>query len=35
VVNTTLGLLGRAEEVEETPGTTPAFEETPPEEGHS
>jgi transketolase len=35
VVNTTLGLLGRAEEVEETPGTTPAFEETSPEEGHS
>ncbi len=34
VVNTTLGLLERAERVEETPGT-PAFEPTPPEEGHS
>jgi len=34
VVNTTLGLLGRPEQMEETPGT-PAFEPTPPEEGHS
>jgi hypothetical protein len=34
VVNTALGLLERAEQVEETPGT-PAFEPTPPEEGHS
>ena len=34
VVNMTLGLLDRAEEQEETPGT-PAFEPTPPEEGHS
>lgn len=34
VTNTTLGLLGRAEEIEETPGT-PAIEPTPPEEGHS
>ena len=34
VVNTTLGLLERPEQVEETPGT-PAFEPTPPEEGHS
>jgi transketolase len=35
VVNTTLGLFGRAKEVEETSGTTPAFEQTAPEEGHS
>jgi transketolase len=35
VSDTTLGLLGRADEAEETPGTTPAFEETAPEEGHS
>jgi len=34
VANVTLGLLDRAEEQEETPGT-PAFEPTPPEEGHS
>jgi transketolase len=34
VANTTLELLGRPEEVEETPGT-PAFMHTPPEEGHS
>ncbi len=34
VVNNTLKLLGRAEQVEETPGT-PAFEPTAPEEGHS
>ena len=34
VVNTTLGILERSERVEETPGT-PAFEPTPPEEGHS
>ncbi|MDP8951882.1 MAG: transketolase [Actinomycetota bacterium] len=34
VVNTTLGLLERPEQVEEAPGT-PAFEPTPPEEGHS
>ncbi len=34
VANVALGLLDRAEEQEETPGT-PAFEPTPPEEGHS
>jgi transketolase len=34
VVNTTLKLLGRPEQVVETPGT-PAFEPTAPEEGHS
>jgi transketolase len=34
VANTTLGLLERPEQVEEIPGT-PAFEPTPPEEGHS
>jgi transketolase len=34
VANTTLGLLGRGERVEETPGT-PAFEDTHPAEGHS
>jgi transketolase len=34
VTNAALGLLERAERVEETPGT-PAFEPTPPEEGHS
>ncbi len=32
--NTTLGLLGRGEQVSETPGT-PAFEDTHPAEGHS
>jgi len=35
VANTTLGLLGRTDEAGETPGTTPAFEETHPAEGHS
>ena len=34
VVNTALGLLEHPERVRETPGT-PAFEPTPPEEGHS
>ncbi len=34
VVNATLGLLEQPEWVEETPGT-PAYEPTPPEEGHS
>ena len=34
VANTTLGLLGRGEQVRETPGT-PAFEDTHPAEGHS
>ena len=34
VVKTTLELLGRSEDVGEAPGT-PAFEPTPPEEGHS
>jgi transketolase len=34
VANTTLGLLGRGEQVGETPGT-PAFEDTHPAEGHS
>jgi transketolase len=34
VANVALGLLDRVEEQEETPGT-PAFEPTPPEEGHS
>jgi len=34
VANTTLGLLERPEQVEETPGT-PAFEDTHPAEGHS
>jgi transketolase len=35
VANTTLGLLGRTDEAGETPGTTPAFEDTHPAEGHS
>jgi transketolase len=35
VANAALGLLGREEEAGETSGTTPAFEETAPEEGHS
>jgi transketolase len=34
VANTTLGLVGRGEQVGETPGT-PAFEDTHPAEGHS
>ena len=34
VANTTLGLLESSKEVEDTSGT-PAFEPTPPEEGHS
>ncbi|MDQ3639457.1 MAG: hypothetical protein M3426_16025 [Actinomycetota bacterium] len=34
VANTTLGFLGRGEQVGETPGT-PAFEDTHPAEGHS
>jgi transketolase len=33
--NIVLGLLNREEEAGETSGTTPAFEETAPEEGHS
>jgi len=35
VANKTLGLLGRPEGAREMPGTTPAFEPTLPEEGHS
>jgi transketolase len=35
VANVVLGLLNRKEEAGETSGTTPAFEETDPEEGHS